>query len=73
MHIRLFKIDFHLHQENVQWSANIHQLNSDVLKRHTLIKLQTFEDDLHFSFCETTNEGEIFSSQGHQLGTFLVH
>jgi hypothetical protein len=68
----LFQIKYYLHHNKTSWSATINQLNSDVLKRHILPKVNTNHFDLSFSFCEFENTGEIKSSKGMVIGTFHI-
>ncbi|CAH0535109.1 hypothetical protein VST7929_02770 [Vibrio stylophorae] len=68
----LFEINFHLYRHALSWSATIHQLNSDILKRHILPRLDHASVDLDFSFCERTHTGQILCSQGAPLGTFAI-
>jgi hypothetical protein len=68
----LFVIKYCLYHGGISWSATIHQLNSDVLKRHILPRLNTSLFDLRFSFCELENSGEIKDSYGKVLGDFYI-
>ncbi|MDF2152957.1 hypothetical protein [Vibrio sp. CAU 1672] len=68
----MIKIKFHLDNNNTTWSAEIHQLNSDILRRHILPKIQTNHHIVHFDYCELMSEGNILSSSGHRLGKFSV-
>ncbi|MDN3612504.1 hypothetical protein ACODM8_14785 [Vibrio ostreicida] len=68
----MFRIKYHLHHSETSWSATIHQLNSDVLKRHILPRVNTHFFDLDFSYCESSSTGEIKDSQGLILGYFYI-
>jgi hypothetical protein len=68
----LFFIKYSLHHGDISWSDTIHQLNSDVLKRHILPRLNTSFFDLNFSFCELENSGQIKDSYGKVLGHFYI-
>lgn len=68
----LYLINYYLYKNKTAWSANIHQLNSDVLKRHILPKIKTNSLDLRFSFCEAKNTGQIKDSQDIVLGLFSI-
>lgn len=68
----MFVIKYSLHHGDISWSATIHQLNSDVLKRHILPKLHASQFDLNFSFCEFENSGQIKDSYGNVLGNFHI-
>lgn len=68
----MFVIKFCLHHGEISWSSPIHQLNSDVLKRHILPRLNTSDFDLSFSFCELESAGQIKDSYGKVLGDFYI-
>ncbi|TXY13653.1 hypothetical protein FXE99_06155 [Vibrio mimicus] len=68
----MFRVDFHLYLNEISWSASIHQLNSDILKRNKVPKIRFFDKDLHFSFCEETGRGEILDGKSLYLGIFIV-
>lgn len=70
--VPLFKIHYHLYSRSTSWSASLHQLNSDVLKRHVLPQLNTDDLDLHFSFCEVSESGQFQNSDGVVLGSFHI-
>jgi hypothetical protein len=69
----LFNIEFYLEKTDSRWSAEIHQLNSDILQRHILPKLQSNLYSIHFDFCEKSMKGDILSNDGFKLGTFEVN
>ena len=52
-------VNFNLVKDQRAWTANIHQLNSDVLKRHILINGNVDNLDISFSYCEKTAAGKI--------------
>ncbi|WP_245986865.1 hypothetical protein, partial [Vibrio pectenicida] len=68
----LYNINFFLYHNKASWSATINQLNSDVLTRHILPRINISFFDLSFSFCETEESGKIINSQGMVLGTFSI-
>ncbi|MEZ8101219.1 hypothetical protein [Vibrio bivalvicida] len=73
----MFVVNYGLYNGGIAWSATIHQLNSDVLKRHILPRLNTSLFDLSFSFYELENyelenSGEIKDSYGKVLGDFYI-
>ncbi|HAS6109068.1 TPA: hypothetical protein I7139_07965 [Vibrio vulnificus] len=68
----MFKINFNIYKYNLNWSAEIHQLNSDILTRHVVLKTQFGLFDLNFDFCEKSNQGSIFSLSGNKIGAFSV-
>ncbi|ROV59130.1 hypothetical protein EGH82_15140 [Vibrio ponticus] len=65
-------ITFNIFKNNTTWSANIHQLNSDILKRLVLANSPLSELDLDFSFCEETSMGSITGKDNSQVGEFIV-
>lgn len=67
------KIDFHLEQENIGWRAEIHQLNSDVLKMHILPRITSTSYLLDFEYCDKTGSGKILESTGKLVGDFTVY
>ncbi|MEZ8141390.1 hypothetical protein A1OO_22140 [Enterovibrio norvegicus FF-33] len=69
----MLKIDFHLEQENASWNAEIHQLNSDVLKRHILPKITSTNRNIDFEYCDKTCSGKIIEPSGNVVGDFTVH
>jgi hypothetical protein len=68
----MFKIEFYLENEKLRWSASIHQLNSDILKRHIFPKLHSKQHNLEFTFSESNMAGSILSPVGGNLGTFKI-
>jgi hypothetical protein len=69
----MFKIEFFLENEQLKWSASIHQLNSDILRRHIFPKLHSKQHDLQFTFSESNMTGDILSGIGFKLGTFKIY
>ncbi|GAB2645321.1 hypothetical protein BIY22_00930 [Vibrio panuliri] len=65
-------ITFNIFKNNTTWSANIHQLNSDILQRLVLANSPLSELDLDFSFCEATSMGSITGKDNSQVGEFIV-
>ncbi len=68
----MLEIEFNLEQPHTTWNAKIHQLNSDVLRRHILPKLQSTSIFIDFVYCEKSYEGTILSESGSKLGSFIV-
>lgn len=64
------KID--LLKEELSWITEIRQLNSDVLHRHILPKLQHNSYLIDFEFNEQDNIGTIVSGNGNTLGHFTL-
>ncbi len=69
----MYRIDFDLSQQNTQWSSQINQLNSDILKRHIHPRITTNNSAIHFSFCDKSNQGDILTNEGTKLGTFKIY
>ncbi|MGF1753951.1 hypothetical protein L4C33_10180 [Vibrio makurazakiensis] len=68
----MLKIKIDLLKENLSWVAEIRQLNSDILHRHILPKLQHSSYLIEFEFCEHDNTGSILSETGGKLGHFTI-
>ncbi|KQH89534.1 hypothetical protein AMR75_12325 [Vibrio fluvialis] len=68
----MFKIEFYLNHNELSWSEFIHQLNSDILRRHIFQKLTVFDRNVSFSYCEQSSCGEILNGQGESLGKFFI-
>ncbi|KWT98962.1 MAG: hypothetical protein ACPHQD_08225 [Vibrio toranzoniae] len=64
------KID--LLKEELSWITEIRQLNSDILHRHILPKLQHNSYLIDFEFNEQDNIGTIVSGNGNTLGHFTL-
>lgn len=64
------KID--LHKEEISWVTEIRQLNSDILHRHILPKLQHNSYLIDFEFNERDSIGTIVSDNGNTLGHFTL-
>ena len=64
------KID--LLKEELSWVTEIRQLNSDILHRHILPKLQHNSYLIDFEFNEQDNIGTIVSGNGNTLGHFTL-
>ncbi|PWI33810.1 hypothetical protein DI392_06295 [Vibrio albus] len=69
----MFKIEFYLEDEQSNWSESIHQLNSDILRRHIFPKLHSKLHNLEFTFSESNMMGDILSDIGFNLGTFKIY
>ncbi|MGR4991899.1 hypothetical protein [Vibrio sp. WZ-1] len=68
----MIEIEFHLKQPDISWRANIHQLNSDILRRHILPKLQSACYLIDFKYCDKTYSGDILCDSGSKLGSFII-
>ncbi|KJG02216.1 hypothetical protein [Photobacterium angustum] len=57
---------------DLSWNASVHQLNSDVLRRHVLIngKLDTL--DVNFTYCEQSEKGIITNHNNKEIGHFSI-
>ncbi|WP_046225169.1 hypothetical protein [Vibrio sp. ECSMB14106] len=64
------KID--LLKEELSWITEIRQLNSDILHRHILPKLQHNGYLIDFEFNEQDSVGTIVSGNGNTLGHFTL-
>ncbi|MCY9803527.1 hypothetical protein OTK51_08775 [Vibrio scophthalmi] len=65
-------ITFNIFENNTSWNATIHQLNSDILKRHVLTNGKVNDLNLNFSYCEESSMGSITNKDDIQLGEFIV-
>ena len=65
-------VTFNLLKDKHSWNSSIHQLNSDVLLRHVLLKGNVECQDIHFSYCEKTSQGKIKNSNDKLLGNFSI-
>ncbi|MCK6263862.1 hypothetical protein KP803_11340 [Vibrio sp. ZSDE26] len=68
----MFKIEINLYNEDLSWVAEIHQLNSDILLRHILPKLQNLSSPINFQFDEVSQIGHVMKVSGAKLGHFTV-
>ncbi|PWI35308.1 hypothetical protein DI392_03335 [Vibrio albus] len=68
----MIKIEFNLEQEHIRWFAEMHQLNSDILRRHILPKIRSGSYSIDIDYCEKTNSGIILSNLGHRVGSLTV-
>ncbi|TBT30225.1 hypothetical protein D5E80_04810 [Vibrio parahaemolyticus] len=68
----MLEIEFNLHRPKTTWRAKIYQLNSDILKRHILPKLQYRSHLIDFQYCEKTCSGTILCDSGSKLGSFII-
>ncbi len=68
----MLKIKIDLHKEELSWVTEIRQLNSDILHRHILPKLQHHSYHIDFEFNERESIGTIVSSNGNTLGHFTL-
>ncbi len=66
------KITFNLCKDNLSWDGVIHQLNSDVLRRHVLVSGNVDDMNMKFSYCETTLTGSITDQHDSILGDFSI-
>nr|WP_253803941.1 hypothetical protein [Vibrio cholerae] len=60
-------------ENNLRWSSKIHQLNSDILQRHILPRINSNHYPIYFDFCEIEQSGKILSDSGIELGHFNIH
>ena len=65
-------ITFNLLKDNLSWSGVIHQLNSDILKRHVLVNGNVDCVEVRFSYCEATSTGSISNQHDDVLGEFSI-
>ncbi|MEZ9909178.1 hypothetical protein AB4371_12035 [Vibrio sp. 10N.261.51.A3] len=68
----MLKIKIDLHKEEISWVTEIRQLNSDILHRHILPKLQHHSYLIAFEFNERESIGTIVSGNGNTLGHFTL-
>ncbi|MBR9786589.1 hypothetical protein L3V31_03380 [Vibrio sp. J1-1] len=68
----MLEIEFNLKQPQTTWNARIHQLNSDILMRHVLPKLQASSVFIDFQYDEKDGEGTILCDEGSKIGSFIV-
>ncbi|MDK9738535.1 hypothetical protein KI655_14655 [Vibrio sp. D404a] len=68
----MLKIQIDLLKENISWVTEIRQLNSDILHRHILPRLQHNSYLIDFEFNERESIGTIISESGQKLGHFTV-
>lgn len=68
----MLKIKIDLHKEELSWVTEIRQLNSDILHRHILPKLQHNSYLIDFEFNERDSIGTIVSRNGNTLGHFIL-
>lgn len=66
------KVKFKLLKNNVSWDTVIHQLNSDILLRHLLLKGNVDDMNVSFSYCESTSTGRIQNKNSDILGSFFI-
>ncbi|MGF1728503.1 hypothetical protein L4D19_02810 [Photobacterium kasasachensis] len=65
-------VNFSIFKSNYSWTSVIHQLNSDILTRHVLMKGNVDNVGVSFSFCEETREGAITNNQDDVIGSFSI-
>ncbi|PSU07609.1 hypothetical protein C9I92_17280 [Photobacterium ganghwense] len=68
----MIKVNFHLLADNKSWSAELNQLNSDILQRHIHPFIAISAYLLNFEYCEQTQSGSILSEKGLKVGIFTV-
>jgi hypothetical protein len=68
----MLEISFNLEKPQTTWNAKIYQLNSDILMRHILPKLNSTSIFIDFEYCEIACEGIILCESGSKLGSFTV-
>ncbi|GIU24472.1 hypothetical protein [Shewanella sp. MBTL60-007] len=64
------RVNFNIYKDNISWDAFIHQLNSDVLLRHVLVKGNVVDRNIDFSYCDETRQGKIINSDNQLIGSF---
>ncbi|EAR55860.1 hypothetical protein SKA34_16865 [Photobacterium sp. SKA34] len=62
-------VNFDLLKNKHSWNSTIHQLNSDVLTRHVLMKGNV---DIKFTYCEKTGKGDITNADDKLIGNFTI-
>ncbi|MGF1735483.1 hypothetical protein [Photobacterium satsumensis] len=65
-------VNFNILKGNISWTALIHQLNSNLLLNHVLLKGNVDNHNIQFSYCEETCEGKITNSKNEIVGNFVV-
>lgn len=66
------KVTFKLFKDDYSWDGVIHQINSDILKRHVLVNGNLPSMNVRFSYCESTAIGIITDQHESILGEFLI-
>ncbi|MGF1785688.1 hypothetical protein L4D00_07835 [Photobacterium swingsii] len=66
-------VNFNIFKGNTSWNALIHQLNSDILLRHILMKGNVDTIDLNLSYCEETGKGKITNKNNQLIGDFSTY
>ncbi|MGR5126579.1 hypothetical protein [Photobacterium swingsii] len=66
-------VNFNIFKGNISWNALIHQLNSDILLRHILMKGNVDTIDLKLSYCEETGKGKITNKNNQLIGDFSTY
>ncbi len=67
-----FTVRFCLFEQAESWDAEIHQLNSDILLRHVLPKMNQLNQGVRFNYDETYQQGNIIGQAGQSIGCFYV-
>ena len=65
-------VNFNLFKDAISWKSHIHQLNSDILLRHVLMKGNVDNINLVFSYCEASCEGNIKNGDNEIIGDFSI-
>ncbi|HIF9263055.1 hypothetical protein I3260_13810 [Photobacterium damselae] len=65
-------INFDLLKEKCSWQSEIHQLNSDILRRHILLNGKVDDLDMKLTFCEQSGSGEILNKNNEFIGSFSI-
>lgn len=65
-------VNFNILKDKISWNVLIHQLNSDVLLRHVLMKGNVDNIDIQFSYCEKTCEGNIINNDNQLIGNYSI-
>ena len=66
------RIEFNIFESNKNWSATVHQINSDILLKNVLVKGQVSDFNVSFTYDESQRCGKIFNIQQQVIGDFEV-
>jgi hypothetical protein len=65
-------VTFNLLEDEITWKSTLHQLNSDILKRHVLFHGSLRDINISFLYCEATFSGKIIDSTNEVMGCFYM-
>lgn len=65
-------VNFNIFKGKISWNALIHQLNSDILLRHILMKGNLDSRNIDLSYCDETCQGKIINSENQLIGNFSI-